>query len=58
MPREPRSEFTANTHLENTPMRFRYTLNYQPTSRRARIPALLGVLGLFAFLGILFAFAA
>lgn len=54
MPREPRSEFTANTHLENA-MRFRHVTHYTPP-RSAGIPALLGVLGLFAFLGVLLAF--
>lgn len=56
MPRPTRSEFDANQHLESTPMRYRHVTYYTPP-RRAGIPALLGVLGLFAFLGILLAYA-
>lgn len=57
MPRPTRSEFAANQDLEESIMRYRNVTHYTPP-HRAGIPALLGVLGLFAFLGILFAFSA
>lgn len=58
MPRFTRSEYDANQYLEAPPMRYRHVTHYTPPPRRAGIPALLGVLGLFAFLGILSAFSA
>lgn len=63
MMREPRSEYTANSDLEMSSMRYvdvlrrRCVARYTPPPHRASLPPLLAVLGLFAFIGVLLATA-